>query len=91
MPTATRVRFPCPAQGGSGQASNDVENRLYSIGYQLSPSINYSKDPSNQRRWRGNVSGIPPSITHGSADEVTFWSMSGLKLASYQFSVSLSI
>ncbi len=58
-------------------ATWDVENRLMAVGHQVSPPANYSYDPANHRVWRGNISGIPPDITHGPLDEVTFWSISG--------------
>ena len=67
----------------SGFATWDVENRLISVAYQVDPPVNYSYDASNHRVWRGNVGGIPPNITHGPLDEVTFWSISGQKLATY--------
>ena len=72
-----------PAYGTSASASYDIENRLVS----LSSGSSYSYDPSNRRVWRGtwyNSSGI---WTRGQ-DEVTFWSISGRKLAAYNITSS---
>ncbi len=67
-----------PADGSSFAATYDVENRLVATG---SGAIHYSYAPGNKRVWRG-VTGSSP------ADEVTFWSVSGQKLAAYGLSLS---
>jgi RHS repeat-associated protein len=69
--------FPC---GASPLYTYDVENRLVSIGTQ---SIQYSYAPGNKRVWRG-------LWTSGtlSTDEITFWGITGQKLATYQLSVT---
>ncbi len=63
--------IPAPAFGTSVQAIYDVENRL------VAANMNYSYDPANHRAWRGTVSG-------GTTDEITFWSVSGRKLGAYE-------
>lgn len=74
---------PLPAYGTSEPATYDVENRLVAIaGTSTNPTAFYSYDPSNKRVWRGNwaYSGGSWSRTE---DEVTFWSVTGQKLAAY--------
>ena len=67
---------PVPAQGGSVPGAYDVENRLVALSYPLNPAVYYSYDPTNHRVWRGQ--------SGSSTDEITFWSISGRKLATYQ-------
>ncbi len=57
----------------------DVENRLVT---QSGGNFQYSYAPGNKRVWRGLWSG---TLT---TDEVTFWSVSGQKLATYQLSIT---
>jgi YD repeat-containing protein len=61
----------------------DVENRLINAttGYQTAAWYSYA--PSNQRVWRGVVTSS--TIT---TDEITFWSITGQKLATYNFTQS---
>ena len=58
----------------------DVANRLVNGGYQ---TFQYSYAPGNKRVWRG----VWSSGTLAT-DEITFWSTSGQKLATYQLSVT---
>ena len=59
----------------------DVKNRLNTVGGYQGPQYSYA--PGNKRVWRGLwTSG---TLT---TDEVTFWSVSGQKLATYQLSVN---
>jgi RHS repeat-associated protein len=65
---------------GGAYPTYDVENRLTLVGYQ---GVQYSYATGNKRVWRGLwTSG---TLT---TDEVTFWSATGQKLATYQLSVS---
>jgi RHS repeat-associated protein len=57
-----------------------VANRLVSIGYGNNIAYNYT--PGNKRVWRGLWSS--GSLT---TDEVTFWSVTGQKLATYSLSM----
>ena len=60
----------------------DVSNRLVNGGY--FNNVIYSYAPGNKRVWRGNLA----SGGNGySVDEVTFWSVTGQKLASYNIVV----
>ena len=69
--------------GTNFPASYDVANRLVSVGY--GNTIAYSYAPGNKRVWRGLwTSG---SLT---TDEVTFWSVTGQKLATYSLSMGTS-
>ena len=54
----------------------DIENRLLQPG----SGPKYAYDPSNKRVWRGSTS---PAL-----DEISFWSVDGKKLATYQVAVS---
>ena len=72
-----------PAYGTSASASYDIENRLVS----LSSGSSYSYDPSNRRVWRGTWYNSSGTWTRGQ-DEVTFWSISGRKLAAYNITSS---
>ena len=68
--------IPVPADGGTNfVALYDVENRLVSVAGTL-----YSYAPGNKRVWRGNAT--------RSLDVVTFWSVSGQKLAEYSLNSS---
>ena len=60
--------------------SYDVNGRLAAVGYQ---GVQYSYAPGNKRVWRG-------VWTNGTltTDEVTFWSVNGQKLGTYQLAVN---
>ena len=66
-----------PAVSGStAQATWDVENRLTMIGNQYTGVLaSYSYAPGNKRVWRGS--------TANGTDEITFWSVTGQKMATY--------
>ena len=70
-------------------AEYDVENRFTGTGASFSyfSGYQYSYAPGNKRVWRGNFStnGGAPILT---TDEVTFWSVNGQKLASYNILMS---
>jgi RHS repeat-associated protein len=70
--------IPVPADGANSSATYDVENRLAAVG----GSIYYSYAPGNKRIWRGNAT--------RSTDEITFWSVSGQKLADYALTTTTS-
>ena len=78
---------PDPAFGSSGPAVWDVENRLLML-WQSTPVTSYAYDPANKRVWRGTWTGSYGSYTRGSTDEVTFWSITGQKLATYNVTTS---
>ena len=64
----------------------DVENRIK--GPNVAESFEYSYAPGNKRVWRGVWTTDPDSgITSLTTDEVTFWSVTGQKLATYQIQV----
>ena len=73
-------------------AEYDVENRFVGTGASFSyySGYQYSYAPGNKRVWRGNFgtngSGAPTITT----DEVTFWSVTGQKMASYNIVVTLN-
>jgi RHS repeat-associated protein len=70
--------IPVPADGGTNyMAAYDVENRLTGVTGTL-----YSYAPGNKRIWRGNAS--------RTLDVVTFWSVSGQKLAEYSLTTTTS-
>ena len=74
-------------------AEYDVENRFVGTGATFSyySGYQYSYAPGNKRVWRGNFgtnSGGAPTIT---TDEVTFWSVTGQKVASYNIVMGSSI
>ncbi len=74
---------PDPAFGSSGAAIWDVENRLLML-WQSTPVMSYAYDPGQLKRvWRGTWTGSYGSYTRGSTDEITFWSITGQKLATY--------
>jgi len=83
-PATNRV-FTSDANGNSlGNVPNtsyDVENRLRS-GVPPGSPFEYSYAPGNKRVWRDVWVNSSLSI-----DEVTFWSVSGQKLATYQLTV----
>ena len=70
-------------------AEYDVENRFVGTGasFFFFSGYQYSYAPGNKRVWRGNFStnGGAPILT---TDEVTFWSVNGQKLASYNILMS---
>ncbi len=69
-----------PAGGINLTASAyDVENRMTGIGTGV---FQYSYAPGNKRIWRGDFTGN--SLT---TDEITFWSVSGQKMATYEVTV----
>ena len=73
---------PLPAYGTSKAATYDVENRLVAIaGTSSNPTAYYSYDPSNKRVWRGNWA--YSGSWARTEDEITFWSVTGQKLATY--------
>src|SRR5208282_1003235 len=74
---------PLPAYATYASATYDVENRLTLLCGSLSPNAAYSYAPGNKRVWRGTWSGGTQTT-----DEVTFWSVSGQKLAAYALSLS---
>ena len=69
---------PAPAQGASVPGAYDVENRVVSLN--IHSLMNYSYDPDNKRVWRGN--------NGNGTDEVTFWSISGRKMGTYNITQS---
>ena len=73
---------PLPAYGTSKTATYDVRNRLVAIaGTSSNPTAFYSYDPSNKRVWRGNWA--YSGSWARTEDEITFWSVTGQKLATY--------
>ena len=62
--------------------SYDVANRIATVGYPV--GVQYSYAPGNQRVWRGVWTG-----TNLTTDEVTFWSVTGQRLATYKLTVGL--
>ena len=50
--------------------------------------MSYAYDPANKRVWRGIWTGSYGSYTRGSTDEITFWSITGQKLATYNVTTS---
>ena len=62
--------------------SYDVANRIATVGYPV--GVQYSCAPGNQRVWRGVWTG-----TNLTTDEVTFWSVTGQRLATYKLTVGL--
>ncbi len=60
----------------------DVENRIAVVPGGTG-AMSYSYAPGNKRVWRGSWTGSYGSFTPAT-DEVTFWSVTGQKLASYQ-------
>ncbi len=78
-----------PADGGSLYAATyDVENRLVATG---SSTIFYAYAPGNKRVWKGTWTGGAGNWTRGSTDEITFWSVSGQKLATYALTTTASL
>ena len=66
----------------------DVENRFTGTlapGAMIPGSYQYSYAPGNKRVWRGVVATSGASLA---TDEVTFWSVTGQKLASYNIALS---
>ncbi len=82
-----------PADSGSYAATYDIENRLVATG---SSTIFYGYAPGNNRVWRGTGSFVTQSsggsgqcsTGQWSTDEVTFWGLTGQKLATFQLSES---
>ena len=68
---------PLPAYGGTAQPTYDVENRVVEL-YQTYDPIYYNHDPANHRVWRYIPANSPAT------DEITFWSITGQKLGTYQ-------
>ncbi len=77
-----------PADSGSYAATYDVENRLVATG---SSTIRYSYAPGNKRVWRGVGSWNSGTGQWSPTDEVTFWSVNGQKLATYQLTTTLGV
>ena len=77
-----------PADGSSYAATYDVENRLVATG---SSTIRYSYAPGNRRVWRGVGSWNSGTGQWSPTDEVTFWSVNGQKLATYQLTTTLGV
>ena len=74
------------ANGNMPGYNYDVENRIK--GPNVAESFEYSYAPGNKRVWRGVWTTDPNSgITSLTTDEVTFWSVTGQKLATYQIQV----
>ena len=75
------------ANGNMPGYNYDVENRIKTpTGYP--PPFEYFYAPGNKRVWRGVWTTDPDSgITSLTTDEVTFWSVTGQKLATYQIQV----
>ncbi len=71
---------PNPNGPGSFLAGWDVENRMVSVGNLAPSGFRYSYAPDNKRVWRGVW-----DLTTGSqtADELTFWSVTGQRVATY--------
>ena len=67
--------YPCT----NAAYTYDVENRIWST----ATGAAYSYAPGNKRVWRGVSSGGTQTV-----DEVTYWSVTGQKLMTYQLSVS---
>ncbi len=82
---------PMPAYGTSAAPTWDVENRLTALnGSTTSPVVYYSYAPGNKRVWRGNwtYNSGTETWSRGLTDEVTFWSVGGQKMATYQLTLS---
>ena len=77
---------PVPVDGTSAAATYDVENRLVAVG----GVAYYAYAPGNKRVWRGTWTGSYGSQTRGT-DEITFWSVSGQKLAAYALTTTTSL
>jgi RHS repeat-associated protein len=74
-------------------AEYDVSNRFVGTGASFSylSGYQYSYGPHNKRVWRGNFSangGGHPILT---VDEVTFWSVTGQKMGTYEIQMGSSI
>jgi RHS repeat-associated protein len=70
-------------------ASYDVENRFMgtaAVGGMVPGNYQYSYAPGNKRVWRGDF-GSSGTATILTTDEVTFWSVNGQKLGSYNIVV----
>jgi YD repeat-containing protein len=70
--------IPVPIYGTGAAATYDVENRLVAVG----SVAYYAYAPGNKRVWRGSWTGSAENWTRGT-DEITFYSVSGQKLAAY--------
>ena len=69
--------------GGYSGYGYDVENRIVSV----PGGTQYAYAPGNKRVWRGTTVNDPVTNTnHLSVDEITFWSITGQKLATYPVS-----
>ena len=77
-----------PADGSPYAATYDVENRLVATG---GSGIRYSYAPGNKRVWRGVGSWNSGTGQWSPTDEVTFWSVTGQKLATYQLTTTLGV
>jgi RHS repeat-associated protein len=69
--------------------SYDVENRFVRKGasFSVTPDVAYSYRPGNKRVWKGaNYVVNQNNWSLPSTDEVTFWSITGQKLATYNLS-----
>jgi len=62
----------------------DVENRIVSVPGQLYQQYtNYAYAPGNKRVWRGTTTQNQSGLGSLTLDEITFWSVTGQKLATY--------
>ncbi len=77
---------PVPVDGTSAAATYDVENRLVAV----SGVAYYAYAPGNKRVWRGTWTGSYGSQTRGT-DEITFFSVSGQKLAAYALTTTTGL
>src|SRR5436190_14583375 len=70
--TNRRTGEAADANGNIGSYVFDIENRILADAA-YNPSVQYSYAPGNKRVWRGT----------STVDEVTFWSITGQRLATY--------
>src|SRR5262249_15707692 len=68
------------ANGNASGYSYDVENPMVSP-TGITRSWQYAYAPGNRRVWRATYTKLGQTVT---TDEITFWSVSGQKLATYQ-------
>ncbi|HEV8416512.1 MAG TPA: RHS repeat-associated core domain-containing protein [Bryobacteraceae bacterium] len=92
-PATNRQTGECADANGNlcgSYYSYDVENRFVRKGapWSVTPDVAYSYRPGNKRVWKGAnyVYNDQTNWSLPSTDEVTFWSITGQKLATYNLS-----
>ncbi|HEV8414572.1 MAG TPA: RHS repeat-associated core domain-containing protein [Bryobacteraceae bacterium] len=91
-PATNRQTGECADANGNlcgSYYSYDVENRFVRKGasWSVTPDVAYSYRPGNKRVWKGtNYVVNDQNWSLPSTDEVTFWSITGQKLATYNLS-----